>query len=114
MSLNVDRQNTLPTRYGCLDGPPVIDGDDQQTRDATYVVNMADTNRTLLESDAADTNVMNVENSNNTGTELWWLSFAEAGRTIATADPNRDYEYDNIIARTNRETELEWLTSHPS
>lgn len=73
-------------------------------------------NWTLLESDAADTDVVNVENSNNTGTELWWLSFAETGRMIATADPNSDYEYDNIIPRinTNRETELGWLTSHPS
>jgi UDP-glucose 4-epimerase len=67
--LNADRQNTLPTRYGCLDGPPVIDGDDQQTRDVTYVANMMDTTRTLLTSDAANSNVVNVRSSKNAGAE---------------------------------------------
>ena len=67
--LNADRQNTLPTRYGCFNGPPVIDRDDQQTRDVTYVANMADTNRTLLTSDAANSNVVNVRSSNNAGAE---------------------------------------------
>jgi len=47
----------------------VIDRDDQQTRDVTYVANMADTNRTLLTSDAANSNVVNVRSSNNAGAE---------------------------------------------
>ena len=35
---------------------------------------------------------------------------------VATTDPDDYYERDNIIARImiNRETELEWLTSHLS
>ena len=69
MSLNADRENTHSTRYGCLDGPPVIDGDDQQTRDITYVANVVDTNRTLLTSDAAKGEVVNVRSSNNAGAE---------------------------------------------
>ncbi|WP_139835087.1 hypothetical protein [Halorubrum ezzemoulense] len=46
-----------------------MDRDDQQTRDVTYVANMADTNRTLLTSDAANSNVVNVRSSNNAGAE---------------------------------------------
>ena len=34
---------------GCLGDLPVIDSDDQQTRDVTYLADVADTNRTLFE-----------------------------------------------------------------
>jgi len=47
----------------------VIDGDDQQTRDVMYVANMVDTNWTLLTSDAANSNVVNVRSPNNAGAE---------------------------------------------
>jgi UDP-glucose 4-epimerase len=47
----------------------VIDGDGQQTRDVTYVANMMDTTRTLLTSDAANSNVVNVRSSKNAGAE---------------------------------------------
>ena len=45
----------------CLNGePPIIFGDGQQTRDFTYVDDVVDANLTLLETDAADGEVMNV------------------------------------------------------
>lgn len=45
----------------CYDGePPVIYGDGTQTRDFTYVDDVVAVNRTLLESDAADGEILNV------------------------------------------------------
>ena len=48
----------------CLNGePPVIYGDGQQTRDFTYVADVVDANRTLLHTDVADGEVLNVGSS---------------------------------------------------
>jgi len=45
----------------CLHGePPVIYGDGQQTRDFTYVKDVADANESLLETDAADGEIVNI------------------------------------------------------
>jgi len=45
----------------CLDGdPPIVYGDGEQTRDFTYVADIVDANLTLLETDAADGEVLNV------------------------------------------------------
>ncbi|MDJ1430973.1 NAD-dependent epimerase/dehydratase family protein [Halostagnicola sp. A-GB9-2] len=45
----------------CLNGhPPVIYGDGQQTRDFTYIDDIVDANLSLLETEAADGEVMNV------------------------------------------------------
>jgi len=50
----------------CLNGkPPVIYGDGQQTRDFTYVEDVVAANLRLLETDAADGEVMNVGSSGN-------------------------------------------------
>ncbi|MDB9235527.1 SDR family oxidoreductase [Halorubrum ezzemoulense] len=50
----------------CINGkPPVIYGDGQQTRDFTYVRDVVDANRTLLESAAADGDVLNIGSSDN-------------------------------------------------
>jgi Nucleoside-diphosphate-sugar epimerases len=50
----------------CVNGEsPVIYGDGQQTRDFTYVADVVDANRTLLESDAADGDVLNIGSSDN-------------------------------------------------
>lgn len=50
----------------CMNGePPAIYGDDSQTRDFTYVGDLVDVNRTLLETDAADGEVMNVGSTDN-------------------------------------------------
>ena len=45
--------------------PSVIYGDGQQTRDFTYVADVVDANRTLLESWAADGDVLNIGSSDN-------------------------------------------------
>lgn len=45
----------------CLQGkPPVIYGDGQQTRDFTFVKDVADANETLLRTDAADGEIVNI------------------------------------------------------
>ena len=45
----------------CLQGkPPVIYGDGQQTRDFTYVKDVVDANETLLTTDAADGELLNI------------------------------------------------------
>ncbi|GAB7018251.1 SDR family NAD(P)-dependent oxidoreductase [Halostagnicola bangensis] len=45
----------------CLNGhPPVIYGDGQQTRDFTYIDDIVDANLSLLETEAADGEVMNI------------------------------------------------------
>ncbi|MFB1065827.1 GDP-mannose 4,6-dehydratase [Natrinema sp. H-ect4] len=45
----------------CLNGnPPVIYGDGQQTRDFTYIDDIVEANLELLETDAADGEVMNI------------------------------------------------------
>jgi UDP-glucose 4-epimerase len=47
------------------DEPPVIYGNGMQTRDFTYVEDVARANRTLLRTDAADGEVMNVGSTDN-------------------------------------------------
>ncbi|WP_254840513.1 GDP-mannose 4,6-dehydratase [Natronomonas marina] len=50
----------------CLnDEPPVVYGDGTQTRDFTYVDDVLDANRTLLSSDAADGEAVNVGSTDN-------------------------------------------------
>ncbi|WP_435063659.1 GDP-mannose 4,6-dehydratase [Halobaculum sp. EA56] len=50
----------------CLNGePPVIYGDGEQTRDFTYIEDVVEANRALLESDAADGEVMNIGSTDN-------------------------------------------------
>ena len=68
----------------CLTGePPVIYGDGQQTRDFTYIDDVVDANLTLLETDAADGEVLNV---GSTGTitirELAEHVIAETGADV--------------------------------
>ncbi|MFC7041678.1 NAD-dependent epimerase/dehydratase family protein [Halonotius sp. GCM10025705] len=60
----------------CLNGePPVIYGDGTQTRDFTYVADVVDANRTLLKSDAADGDVLNIGSSDN-------ISIQELAETV--------------------------------
>ncbi len=50
----------------CLNGePPVIYGDGTQTRDFTYIDDVVDANRLLLDTDAADGEVMNIGSTSN-------------------------------------------------
>ena len=51
------------------DESPVIYGDGQQTRDMTYVDDVLAANRTLLDTDAADGEVMNVGSADNIAIE---------------------------------------------
>ena len=50
----------------CLnDEPPVIYGDGTQTRDFTYIDDVVEANRTLLETDAADGEIVNIGSTDN-------------------------------------------------
>jgi UDP-glucose 4-epimerase len=50
----------------CLNGkPPVVYGDGTQTRDFTYIDDVIDANRTLLTSDAADGEAVNIGSTDN-------------------------------------------------
>jgi len=73
----------------CLnDEPPVIYGDGQQTRDFTFVADVVDANLTLLTSDAADGEVMNVGSSDN-------ISIQELAETVRDQlAPELDIEYE--------------------
>ncbi|MFB6362110.1 MAG: GDP-mannose 4,6-dehydratase [Halobacteriales archaeon] len=50
----------------CLNGePPVIYGDGQQTRDFTYIDDVVDANLSLLETDVADGETLNIGSTDN-------------------------------------------------
>ncbi|MDB2239270.1 GDP-mannose 4,6-dehydratase [Halorubrum ezzemoulense] len=71
------------------DEPPVIYGDGQQTRDFTYVADIVDANRTLLESDAADGDVLNIGSSDN-------ISIQELAETVRDQlAPEIEIEYES-------------------
>jgi UDP-glucose 4-epimerase len=50
----------------CLNGkPPIVYGDGTQTRDFTYIEDIIDANRTLMNSDAADGEAVNIGSTDN-------------------------------------------------
>jgi UDP-glucose 4-epimerase len=73
----------------CLHGePPVIYGDGQQTRDFTYVKDVVDANETLLTTDAADGEVLNVGSGER-------ITIEELATVIRDEiDSGLDIEYD--------------------
>jgi len=72
----------------CLNGdPPVVYGDGTQTRDFTYVEDVLEVNRTLLSTDAADGEAVNVGSADNI--EIRTLA-AEIRNQLA---PERELEF---------------------
>jgi UDP-glucose 4-epimerase len=72
----------------CLNGkPPVVYGDGTQTRDFTYIDDVIEANLTLLETDAADGETMNIGSTDNI--EIRTLA-AEVRDQLA---PNLDLEF---------------------
>lgn len=73
----------------CLHGEsPVIFGDGTQTRDFTYVSDVVDANRRLLETDAADGEVLNIGSTGR-------ITIDELARVIRDEiDPSISIEYD--------------------
>ncbi len=68
--------------------PPVVYGDGTQTRDFTYVNDAVEANLTLLDTDAADGEVLNVGSTDN-------IEIIELARTIRDEiDPSLDIEFD--------------------
>jgi len=73
----------------CMNGePPVVYGDGTQTRDFTYIDDVVDANLTLLETDAADGDALNVGSTDNI--EIRTLA-AEVRDQLA---PGLDLAYD--------------------
>ena len=74
----------------CADGEsPVIYGDGKQTRDFTYVDDVVDANRTLMTTDAADGEVLNIGSADN-------ISIERLAWTICDAfDQPQRLEYDD-------------------
>lgn len=74
----------------CINGnPPVVYGDGQQTRDFTYITDVVDANHTLLASDAADGQTLNIGST----TTIDIQTLAETVRDLI--DPNIPIEYDD-------------------
>jgi len=73
----------------CLHGePPVVYGDGEQTRDFTYVDDAVEANLALLDTDAADGEVMNIGSTDN-------ISIIELARTVRDLiDPSLEIEFD--------------------
>jgi len=76
----------------CINGePPVIYGDGTQTRDMTYVEDILAANQTLLSTDAADDEVMNIGSTDNIEIE----TLAEEIRDQLA--PDLDLEYTDAF-----------------
>ena len=86
------------------DEPPVIYGDGKQTRDFTYVEDVVDVNRTLLESNAADGQTLNVGSTDN----IEIKTLAEEIRDQLAHDLELVYEerHDADSEHTHADTEL--------
>jgi len=74
----------------CLHGEsPVIFGDGSQTRDFTYIDDIVDANRQLLETDAADGEVLNIGSTGR-------ITITELAQVIRDEiDPSLELEYDD-------------------
>jgi UDP-glucose 4-epimerase len=70
------------------DKPPVIYGDGEQTRDLTYIDDVVDANRTLLSTDAADGEIMNIGSGDN----IPIIDLAQEIRNLI--DHNLSIQYD--------------------
>ena len=83
----------------CLHGEsPVVFGDGEQTRDFTYVDDVLDANRQLLETDAADGEVLNIGSTDR-------ITIDELARVIRDEiDPSIDIEYDDAREGDARHT----------
>ena len=83
----------------CLHGKsPVIFGDGEQTRDFTYVEDVVDANRRLLETDAADGEVLNVGSTGR-------ITIDELARVIRDEiDPSIEIVYDDAREGDARHT----------
>ncbi|AHF98668.1 UDP-glucose 4-epimerase [Halostagnicola larsenii XH-48] len=83
----------------CLNGrPPVIYGDGQQTRDFTYIDDVVDANLSLLETDVADGDVMNIGSTGTITIE------ALAKHVIEQTGADVDLEYTDAKEADARHT----------
>ena len=87
----------------CLNGkPPVVYGDGTQTRDFTYIDDIIEANRTLLETDAADGEAVNIGSTDN----IEIRTLAEEIRDQLAPDLELEYaeRYDADAEHTHADT----------
>ncbi|WP_440990296.1 GDP-mannose 4,6-dehydratase [Haloarchaeobius baliensis] len=93
----------------CYNGEaPVIYGDGSQTRDFTFVEDIVAANRVLLDTDAADGEVMNIGSTDN-------ISIKELAETVRDQlAPDTELEYDERFAADAEHTHanIEKATEH--
>jgi UDP-glucose 4-epimerase len=91
----------------CLHGePPIVYGDGEQTRDFTYADDAVEANLALLETDAADGEVMNIGSTDN-------ISIIELARTIRDIiDPSLDIEFDERYEADAEHTHADTSKAH--
>ncbi|ELY45704.1 NAD-dependent epimerase/dehydratase family protein, partial [Natronorubrum sulfidifaciens] len=84
------------------DEPPVVYGDGTQTRDFTYIEDVIEANRTLLETDAADGEAVNIGSTDN----IQIKTLAEEIRDQLAPDLEIEYaeRYDADADHTHAET----------
>jgi UDP-glucose 4-epimerase len=88
----------------CMNGdPPVIYGDGTQTRDFTFIEDVVGVNRALLDTEAADGEVMNIGSTDNIAIE----TLAEEVRDQLAPDLDLEYTegYDVDADHTHASTE---------
>jgi len=93
----------------CLQGnPPVIYGDGEQTRDFTYIGDIVDANLTLLDTDAADGEDLNVGSTDNISiNELATHVIDETGAAVEPVyESEREAEARHTHADVSKATEL--------
>ena len=72
----------------CRNGePPVIYGDGEQTRDFTYIEDIVEANKSLLDTDTADGNIVNIGSTDN----ITILELAEVIRDELASDLELEY-----------------------
>ena len=87
----------------CLNGkPPVVYGDGTQTRDFTYIDDVIEANRTLLDTDAADGEAVNIGSTDN----IEIRTLAEEIRDQLAPDLELEYaeRYDADAEHTHADT----------
>jgi UDP-glucose 4-epimerase len=100
----------------CMNGePPVVYGDGTQTRDLTYIDDIVDVNQTLLTTDVADGEIVNVGSTDN-------IEIVELAREIRdqidpslglTFDDRHEADAEHTHADTTKANELlDYESSH--
>ena len=96
------------------DEPPVIYGDGQQTRDFTFVDDILAANRTLLDTDAADGEVMNIGSTDNIAIETLAEEIRDQLAPDLELEYTEGYDVDADHTHANIDKAAEIIDYEPS